>query len=205
MSEIDTPAALAGMRDRSTIRDLVEAWGFRRDAGEWEALADTFHPEGDISVSWFSGAFADFVAASRARAGRSFSKHVMGGSRVVLRGDRALSETDVFLFGRSGIDGVEVAGTTLMRFLDRVERRAGAWRLLSRVAVYDHDTLAPAVPGTQLSVPAEEIAGLPPGYRFLAWRLRRAGLSVPEDLPTRGSEAEDRRRAADAAWLLGEG
>ena len=205
MSDVATTGALAALLDRAAIRDLVEAWGFRRDAGEWEALADTFHPEGDIAVSWFAGAFADFVAASRARAGRSFSKHVMGGSRVTLHGDRALSETDVCLVGRGSIDGVEVSGTTLMRFLDRVERRAGAWRLLSRLAVYDHDSLAPALPGTDFVIPATELAGLPPGYRFLAWRLRRAGLPVPDELPTRGSAAESRRRAADAAWLAGGG
>ncbi|NGM23413.1 nuclear transport factor 2 family protein [Roseomonas stagni] len=191
------------MLDRAAIRELVEAWGFRRDAGEWDALLDTFHPEGDIAVSWFAGPFADFVAASRARAGRSFSKHVMAGSRVTPRGDRALAETDVTLHGRSVVDGVEVTGTTLMRFLDRVERRAGRWRLLSRIAIYDHDALAASIPGTPFAVPVEEVAALPAGYRFLAWRLRRAGLTVPALLPTPGSDLERSRREADAAWLAG--
>ncbi|WP_426959379.1 nuclear transport factor 2 family protein [Muricoccus radiodurans] len=188
--------------DRAAIRRVIEAWGFRRDAGEWDALSETFHLEGTIAVSWYAGPFAGFVEACRAIRGRNFSKHVMCGSRLVLRGRRALAETDVLLHMRGLVDGVEMIGQTNMRFLDRVERRGeGPWRLLDRVAVYDHDTIAPAIPGTAAPIAAEELAGLAPGHRFLAWRLRRAGRTVPDDLPAPGSAREAALRQEGDTWL----
>jgi hypothetical protein len=202
MSSAGHSGDIAQLCDHLAIVRLIHAWSFLRDAGEWEELANTFHADGRISVSWFHGAFQDFVATLRARGGRTFAKHVMGGSRTVLRNNRALAESDAHLFTRSVIDGVEFAGHTLMRFLDRVERRDGTtWRILDRVAVYDHDMLIPAVPGESVEIPLTEIERLDPSYRFLAWRLQRANLPVPDTLPTRGSSMERDVLKANAAWL----
>ena len=189
--------------DRAAIRRLIEAWGFRRDAGEWDALTDTFHPDGRIAVSWYAhGPFSGFVAACRANRGKTFSKHAMCGGRVELRGPRAVAETDVLLFMRGAVGGVEVVGQTNMRFLDRLERRGdGVWRILDRVAIYDHDTMAPAIPGTVVPMAPGALDGLPPGHRFLAWRLRLVGRTVPDDLPSPRSEAEAALRREAAAWL----
>ncbi len=194
--------APAADTDRAAIRRVIEAWGFARDGGEWDALADTFHPDGRIAVSWFSGTFADFVAACRANRGRSFSKHVMCGGRVALGGDRAVAETDVLLFTRGTVEGVEVETRTNMRFLDRFERRGdGVWRAFDRVALYDHDSMAPVIPGAPIPLDPAELVGLAPGHRFLAWRLRRAGRTIPDDLPGPGTPEEAARRAECDAWL----
>jgi hypothetical protein len=198
MTHPGQPRSPAEEADLAAIRRVVEAWGFARDGGDWEALAATFHPEGRIAVSWFDGPFADFVESCRVRRSVAYSKHAMAGSRVALRGDRAFAETDVLLFMRGPVEGVEMIGQTNMRFLDRFERRAGIWRILDRIAVYDHDMMLPAVPG---SAPAMDLAGDAPGHRFLAWRLRRAGRTVPSDLPGPGSAGEAARRAEGLAWL----
>ena len=188
--------------DLAAIRRLIQAWGFARDSGEWDTLADLFHPEGRIAVSWFNGPYAGFVETCRARPSVSFSKHAMAGSRIALHGPRAVAETDVLLFMRGTVEGVEVVAETVMRFLDRIERREdGIWRLLDRAALYDHDSMAPAIPGAQLPIRAEELAGDAPGHRFIAWRLRKAGRTVPHDLPGRGSPAETALRAEAMAWL----
>ncbi|TPG59667.1 nuclear transport factor 2 family protein [Roseomonas nepalensis] len=193
------PGSAAEEADRAAIRRLIEAWGFARDSGDWDALAATFQPDGRIAVSWFDGPFADFVETLRARRGAAFSKHVMCGSRAALDGDRALVETDVLLGMRGPVDGAEMIGQTTMRFLDRVERRGdGAWRVLRRDAIYDHDWMVPALPGGVAPAPD---AGDAPGHRFLAWRLRRAGRTVPADLPGPGSEGEAALRAGGRAWL----
>ncbi|WP_338664704.1 nuclear transport factor 2 family protein [Pararoseomonas sp. SCSIO 73927] len=193
------PGTAAEEADRAAIRRVIEAWGFARDAGDWDALAATFQPDGRIAVSWFDGPFAAFVETCRARRSVSYSKHVMCGSRVLLRGDRALAETDVLLCMRGPVEGAEMIGQTNMRFLDRVERRGGgAWRVLRRDAIYDHDWMVPATPG---AVPSLPDAGDAPGHRFLAWRLRRAGRTVPADLPGQGSEGEAALRAGGLAWL----
>jgi len=196
------PGSPAADADRAAIRRVIEAWGFLRDSGDWEGLGETFHPEGRIAVSWFAGAFPDFVAACTASRGRSFAKHVACGSRIELRGPRAVAETDMLLFTRGLVGEVEVATQTNLRFLDRVERRGeGPWRILDRVAIYDHDVLLPAPGGPALVLPSEELAGLAPGYRFLAWRLRRAGRTIADNLPCPGTAEEAAARRDAAAWL----
>ena len=196
------PRPPAEEADHAAIRRLIQAWGFARDSGDWEALAETFHPDGRIAVSWFDGPYPSFVETCRSRRGASFSKHAMCGSRIDLRGARAVAETDVLLFMRGPVDGVEMIGQTNMRFLDRIERREdGIWRVLDRVALYDHDMIAPAIPGTQAPLRAEELEGDAPGHRFIAWRLRKSGRTVPADLPGRGSPGEAALRDAAQAWL----
>jgi len=188
--------------DHAAIRRLIQAWGFARDGGHWDALAETFHPDGRIAVSWYDGPWPGFVETCRGRRGASFSKHAMCGSRIDLRGARAVAETDVLLFMRGPVEGVEMTGQTNMRFLDRIERRAdGIWRVLDRAALYDHDVIAPSIPGTPIPIRAEELEGDAPGHRFIAWRLRKAGRTVPHDLPGRGSPGEAALRAAAGAWL----
>lgn len=193
------PGTAAEEADRAAIRRVIEAWGFARDCGDWDALAATFQPDGRIAVSWFEGPFAEFVETCRARRSVSYSKRVMCGSRVLLRGRHALAETDVLLCMRGPVGGTEMIGQTNMRFLDRVERRGnGAWRVLRRDAIYDHDWMVPAVPG---AAPAMPDAGDAPGHRYLAWRLRGAGRTVPPDLPGPGSGSEAGLRAGGLAWL----
>jgi hypothetical protein len=89
-----------------------------------------------------------------------------------------------------------------VEFLDRIERRDGTtWRIFDRAAVYDHDMLMAALPGTTVEIPSTEIEGLNPSYRFLAWQLRRANLPVPDMLPTRDSEMERDLRNIGIEWL----
>ena len=196
------PVAAAEDAARSAIRRLIDAWGFSRDARQWESLADTFHPDGTIAVSWYSGPFSGFVDVCRTRQSAAFSKHVMAGSRVELLGSRALAETDVLLFMRGLVDGVEMIGQTNMRFLDCIEQRGDdVWRILDRVALYDHDMILPAVPDKVPLISDEELEGDAPGHRFLAWRLRRNGRTVPSDLFGLGSEREAELQQKRAAWL----
>ena len=42
--------------DKHACVELIQAWCFYRDQGRWPELLATFAPEGQISVSWFSGA-----------------------------------------------------------------------------------------------------------------------------------------------------
>ncbi len=196
------PAPAAEEAALCAIRRLVDAWGFARDGREWDMLADTFQPDGTITVSWYSGPFSGFVEICRTRQNAAFSKHMMGGSRVELRDRRALAETDVLLFMRGPVDGIEMIGQTNMRFLDRIERREDdVWRILDRVALYDHDMILPAVPGEAPLIGKEELEGDAPGHRFLAWRLRRNGRTVPPDLFGLGSAREAELRQQRAAWL----
>jgi hypothetical protein len=186
---------------RLAILDLIQRWGFCRDQGRWQELADTFHGEGTIAVSWFQGRHSDFIAASRARYGGAFTKHFMAGSTIELGAGRATSETNVILAWRAGLDGVDAVGQAYFRFLDCIEECQGTWRILQRNAIYDSDWATPANPGEPLRLDEGVLASCPAGCRYLAYRLKRGGHPVPADLPAAGSAAERALRGEAARWL----
>jgi hypothetical protein len=72
--------------DKIACAETVQAWGFARDQGRWDDLRATFHPDGVIHVSWFKGAFADFVDRCIANWGKgSSAKHLLWPARVRFR------------------------------------------------------------------------------------------------------------------------
>ena len=62
-------------------------------------------------------------------------------------------------------------------------RRDGVWRISDLTAVYEWDTLHPAVPGTDLRVDPGAVAGLRHSYRWLAYTRSLAGETLSADLP----------------------
>ena len=112
------------LHDKHACAELIQAWGLYRDQGKWPQLLATFVPEGEISVSWFSGSFREFVAQCREsfEAGQR-SKHQIFPSYVRIARARALAETSIVILVRQTISGVLADLTSYARFLDRLERR----------------------------------------------------------------------------------
>src|SRR6266545_2745034 len=101
------------LNDKYACAELIQAWGFYRDQGKWPELLATFVPEGQISISWFSRSFRDFVD----RCQRSFdagqrSKHHIFPSMVRVAGERATAETNIVILVRQKIGGVPVDMTS---------------------------------------------------------------------------------------------
>jgi hypothetical protein len=191
------------MSDELEIADVIQSWGFWRDQAAWDKLATTFHPGGTIHVSWFHGDFADFIRASQEmRKTRRGSKHDIGGSRIEVRGHRALAETNVKIMGRRELHGVEVDSTAWSRFYDFFERRE-RWAICRRVAVYEKDRVDPVVPGTSIPFDAARLAGMPKAYRFLGYSLALGGFPVSSDLPTDDSPALEALLRQAEAWVKG--
>ncbi|WP_375691314.1 nuclear transport factor 2 family protein [Pseudooceanicola sp. LIPI14-2-Ac024] len=192
--------------DVTAIAQLIQRWGLARDQGRWDELADCFTADGTISVTWFTGAFSDFIAASR----RTYQpasprvKHLVGVPVVDVMGDRALAETNIQILGRFAIEGVAVDNTSFARFLDRIVRTPGGWRIQSRVAIYEKDRLDPVVPGPAFdAVMAEtDFSTVPEPYRFLGYRLLTSGRSLHPGIVCDGPGSE-RLLAAARDWLAG--
>ena len=187
--------------DYLEIADLVNRWLFR-DTGRFEDLAGLFHPDAEIEVSWFKGAAADFIRASKERgAGGPGSKHLIGMPVVEFCGARAISETNVVIAIDRG--PARLGCVQHGRFLDRVERRGGPWRLSKRVCVYDQGWLVGC------GQPTEEeraiMAARPHLCAALAAALESLGASFGRELPVKGSALEQRLREEDLLWLGGGG
>jgi hypothetical protein len=188
------------LEDKYACAELIQAWGLYRDQRRWPELLATFHPEGEIAVSWFRGPFRDFVEHCK-RGGPS--KHLISPSLVRVAGERALAETNIVILVRQSIEGLAVDMTSRARFLDRLERRQGRWRILERAAIYEQDRLDPVEPSDAFAhIPkSAAAANYPEPYRYMALRLAAAGRPLAEPVHYDGSAPTRELYARYEAWL----
>lgn len=186
--------------DKYACAELIQAWGLYRDQRRWPELLATFHPDGEIAVSWFRGPFRDFVEHCK-RGGPS--KHLISPSLVRLNGERAVAETNIVILVRQTIEGVAVDMTSRARFLDRLERRQGAWRILERAAIYEQDRLDPVEPSEAFAhiMQSSGASKYPEPYRYMAVRLAAAGRPLAEPVHHDGSAATQELYARYDVWL----
>ena len=193
--------------DEEMVRRVRQRWAFARDYGDWDEMRACFHPDATVCVSWFSGPVAIFfertIAMAAERRPEERSKHWFGGSRVAVKGDRAILETDAQVQVRDWFDGHLFDLTAYTRMYDRVERRQGMWRIARMIVIYDKDRMEPVVPGelppgffggVKLSGPDSSIA-------FMRFRTEKRGRKVPPELVIGGSDGERRLRAETETWL----
>ncbi|QMU77272.1 nuclear transport factor 2 family protein [Streptacidiphilus sp. PB12-B1b] len=192
----------ATLQDRLDIADLMTGW-IHRDLGEWDRLKGLFHPDGRIEITWFEGSAYDFVDAS-ARMGASAlrTKHLITAPVVTFSADgtRAVSETNAVIIGenvdlRLGCNGHN-------RFIDRLEKREGVWRISDRKSIYDFGTFT--FPAGIVDIDAETVARYPREYAALAYLLEASGFPVGRVFATKGSELERNIKASAFAWLAGQ-
>jgi hypothetical protein len=196
---------MSSIEDRFDLIALSQAWGIARDQGLWDELANTFHPEGTISVTWFSGPFTQFIAASKtiyqARGPRT--KHLISLPHLKIRCRRALSEMSVQIIGRFIVDGVAADNICYARFFDKVEKRDGRWRILQRVAIYEKDRIDPVAPSEAFDrfMAETDFSGVPEPYRYLGQRLQALGLKLADSILCDGSEEALATLREGAEWL----
>lgn len=190
------------IEDKQACADLIVAWGLYRDQRRWPELLSTFHPDGEIAVSWFRGPFAEFVEHCK-RGG--MSKHLILPPLVQVNGTRAIAETSIVILVRQTIEGIAVDMTSRGRFLDRIERRDGTWRMLERAAVYEQDRLDPVIPSEtfNLMMRQADVAHYPESYRYMAFRLAAVNRPLAEPVHVDGAPHTDALRARYAGWLAG--
>src|SRR5262245_16995397 len=188
------------LADKHACAELIQAWGFYRDQGRWDDLLATFHPDGVIHVSWFRGPFSEFVVQSR-RGGPS--KHHILPSLVRVSGERAVAETNITIMVRQEIEGILCDMISRARFLDQLERRAGAWKILERTAIYEQDRLDPVVPSADFDrmMQAAAVSQYPAAYRYMAFRIVSAGRSLALPIHYDGAAHTRELYARYEAWL----
>lgn len=185
--------------DRQAITDLMTGW-IHRDREHWDVLANLFHEDATLTILWFSGPAKDFVDGSRRMSGGPLrSKHFIGSPVIEAVGDRAFVETNAMLVADHLEWGLGV--TVHNRFLDRVERRDGVWRITRRDSVYDMGGFTYPY-GFR---PADDLDPRrhPREYAALAYLLEHSGHQVPDTCPTRFSKREQEILEEGQAWLTG--
>jgi len=206
MEMTSLPAALA---DEIEVCKVRRHWAFRLDLGELDRLPECFHPGAPVTVSWYSGPVEGFIERTRglfaARRPEEHRKHWLGNMRAEVNGSRAVLETDVQILIREYIGADLYDCTSYARFLDRLEKRAGAWRISEWQTVYDRDRVDPVVPtATPASFYAQAaFSGPESAFTFMRLRQGLKGRTVPDNIIIGGTRDEAALRERNARWLAG--
>ncbi|MHC6225564.1 nuclear transport factor 2 family protein [Pseudomonas sp. X10] len=185
------------LQDRLQITDLITGW-IHRDLGQWDQLAELFHPDGVIEITWYEGPFTGFIEGSR-RMGASDlrTKHLIGVPVVQMKGSRAIVETNAVIVAENVSLGLGCSVHN--RFYDLAEKRDGVWKLLKRQSVYDMGGFS--FPRGPQPIDADELQCYPREYAPLAYLLEKSGFPLGRVFATRGSEQERSMKQAAQAWL----
>lgn len=170
--------------DIAAISQLVVRERESRDLCFWQRMESCFFEDSWVDISWFQGPGKDFVAASRDMYERGMrAKHRLGPVLVTLKGDRAVATLSAIIDIPEEIEGVEMTLSAHCLMLYKVEKREGAWGLMSFGAIYRRDEFTPAIAGQTISIPPEQLQSYRPSYRNLCWSLAKAGYAPSNDLP----------------------
>lgn len=136
------------------------------------------------NVSRFEGDIDGFVAGSQkmARGGAANATHTLCPVVVQVNGDKAVTESTGSINIRFNLEGLNYDCTSYTRFISRLQKVNGEWKLLTLHVIYDRDTITPVVPMS--SPPAKfDLTGHRPSYSCIGWLMARNGFQVSQELP----------------------
>lgn len=129
---------LDGLLDREKIRDCIARLARAEDRRDPALISASFWPDATTDYGIWSGDFDAYLAWVVPGADAvKVTQHVLGQSLIELEGAAARVETHVNAYHR--VDMGEGDRDTMIggRYLDRLEKRGGEWRIAHRTMVYD--------------------------------------------------------------------
>ena len=188
---------------KSAIDGLIQRERNARDAGRWDEMADCYHPDSRVEVSWFQGTGKEFAARSSAIAGgKVYTFHSMSPAVVTLRRDRALADTGCSIHGLTEVDGVDIDIVSHTHLLWRMLRTEAGWLIAGMRAYYISDSLIPLDPGRVPLIDQGVFRSLRRSYRSIGYSMKRAGFDVRDDLPgVDRPETVQALQAQEQQWL----
>ena len=124
----------------AAIRDLQMRYCRACDRMDFELLRACFHPDATTDYGFFGGTVDDFImSAEQALPGFIVTTHNTGNQNIVLNGNTALAEHYTVATHRLAADehGPLRDFITSVRYIDRMECRAGDWRIAKRTLILD--------------------------------------------------------------------
>ncbi len=134
----DVADELRALLDRENIRDCIARLARAEDRRDGKAIGACYWPDSKTDYGVFAGNFDEYLAwVVPGSPAIPVTQHVLGQSVIELKGETALVETHVLAYHRINT-GQEERDTAIGgRYLDRMEKRAGEWRIAQRTMLYD--------------------------------------------------------------------
>lgn len=124
----------------SAIRDVQARYCRAADRVDFDLFRTCFHQDAVLQFSFFTGNVDQFIEMSEQTLARFVATtHMTGNQLIEVTGDRAWCEFYALATHRIAADdkGPERDYVTAVRYIDRMERRDGDWRIAHRHCVLD--------------------------------------------------------------------
>jgi hypothetical protein len=151
-------ARLAQLLDRQDILDCLIRFSRGMDRFDRDTFLSAFHPDATIAAGEFVGgpvALYDWACQLHDR-GQSGTHHNLLNHSCDIGGDVAHTETYYLFVGRNRDDTNWIAGG---RYIDRLERRDGSWKIALRTNAIEWCGLVPTLPIPFAGVPDIHLNG----------------------------------------------
>jgi 3-phenylpropionate/cinnamic acid dioxygenase small subunit len=205
--KMNTDTAIDQMLNEHQIRNLLIRWGHARDSEDWSTLAECFHDDATIHLSWISGSANDFIAASKTmsinRKPGTHMKHVISGPWIRVHKNRAFSRCHSHILIRINLDGYEFDLQSWLQFYDLLEFKNESWRIVKRTAVYEKDRLDLVNPmGNSKDLSADmDLSAFPESAKFLCYMIQKSGGAPSDNIITVYSKEEQLLKEESEKWL----
>lgn len=163
-------ARLEQLLDRQDILDCLIRFSRGMDRFDRELFLSAFHSDATIAAGPFVGGPVELYewAASLHEQGQVATHHNLLNHSCDIDGDVAHTETYYLFVGRNRDNTNWIAGG---RYIDRLERRDGAWKIALRTNAIEWSGMVPTLPIPFADVPDIHTNGAPsrdrndPSYR----------------------------------------
>ena len=156
----DKLAQLEHLLDRQAILDCQVRFSRGMDRFDRELFLSAFHGDATIAAGPFVGgpaALYDWASALHEQ-GQVATHHNLLNHTCDIDGDVAHTETYYLFVGRNRDDSNWIAGG---RYIDRMEKRDGQWKIAMRSNAIEWSGMVPTLPIPFLDVPGIDRNGMP--------------------------------------------
>ena len=141
MVDLEQTPTLEEVRDRLAIQDCIARQAMANDTLDAELWKSAFWPEATESHGWYEGPVYAFVDETipMLREQMRMTWHQVGAPLISLDGEAARAVTCFFAYCRLRAPAGEAESDLLSggRYIDRLEKRGGRWRIARRVSKGD--------------------------------------------------------------------
>jgi SnoaL-like domain len=141
-----TESKPAQLLDIHEITQVLYAYCHGVDHSDKETLRACFHPDATHEHGEYKGKSHDFIPFiiefNRERSGQT---HAVTNCIIRVDGDRAFSDCQFSAYSRTAAKDGKISELFVKgRFLDRFERRNGAWKISRRLGIHDRESMVDA-------------------------------------------------------------
>jgi ketosteroid isomerase-like protein len=148
------PPAVQDLLDQQAIRDALIRYTRGIDRMDVDLVRSTYHPDAHDDHGAYQGDLEGFLTwVQEALSYFDSTMHFIGNQLVEVDGDTAYAESYCVAYhrrraraasaGQAGEEGHDLV--TALRYVDRMERRDGEWRIADRRCVFDWTRRDPIV------------------------------------------------------------